>query len=127
MDKSKILMRMIRETEGTYQHGFDHTDISAGDWKKVLNRAGVTEMEPEHESEHGSKFWVWESPKIKIVTLNNPISGEYAGPGKRENEKDFAGYIGLEGDEDTVEIIANLIKSLASDIKGESPGDRSYI
>ena len=44
-----------------------------------------------------------------------------------EPEKDYASYIGIEGNPEMVEKAVDLIKKYASYIKNESPGSRQYI
>ena len=70
-------------------------------------------------------YW-WKGPGISIVTGNNPITGEYMSPDRRENEKGFALYVGLEGDPDKVKEAVAMIKKIGSS-KGESKGKREFI
>jgi hypothetical protein len=72
-------------------------------------------------------MWVWEGPGIKIHTGNDPISGKYGSPGKREDEKDYASYIGIYGKKELVDKAGKMIHDLADDIKEETPGKSRFI
>jgi len=108
--------------------GFDKVDMgSAATWKKIvkafrLKHSAVNpnpaRFGPDYKRQH------WKGSGLLIVTANNPITGHRdeggAGPG-------WAGYIGLEGDQQKVEKAVAMIKKLAVDIGGESKHKRSYI
>ena len=116
------------------KHGFDLTDFKHNKFIVVLKNLGIKPKavrgdEVSGRKEHG---WVWQGPGIRIVTGNNPITGEYhsqGGEGKplRKAEKNYASYIGIEGKKDLVLKTAELINKYASYIKREEPGRRSYI
>lgn len=104
------------------QHGFDLTDIPANRWKRLLRMIGADE-----EPVNKSHAWVWKGNGVTIYTANNPITGEYGARGNRSPEVGYAGYIGIEGNEDKVEDVADYIRDMADYIKGESPGTRDFI
>ena len=134
----KNLKKMIKEEiallnllkEGKRQHGFDLTDFKRGGFQKVLKGVGIRQSKGE---EGRSSGWEWKGPGILIVTGNDPITGEYfssstgRSPIKRKAEKDYASYIGVEGDTKKVDLAVELIKKWASYIKKEDPNRRSYI
>ena len=115
------------------KHGFDLTDFRHNKFIVVLKNLGIKPKavrgdEVSGRKEHG---WVWQGPGIRIVTGNNPITGEFAtkrdGKPTRKNEKDYASYMGVEGKPDLVQQAVELIHKWASYIKDESPGKRHYI
>ena len=136
MDKisKENLKKMIKEEiailnllkEGKRQHGFDLTDFKRNGFQKVLKGVGIRQVKGE---EGRSSWWEWKGPGILIVTGNDPITGEYKSNSKikRKSEKDYASYIGVEGDSKKVDLAVELIKKWASYIKNEAPNRRSYI
>ena len=126
--KKSQLKQIIKEcvaeilSEATAKHGFDLTGITASNWKKVLAAVGVRPA-----AAQSGITWKWTGPGIQIFTGNDPITGKYSQSGGREDEKDYASYIGIEGDPAKVKMAAGLIKKLAKTIKGESPGEREFI
>ena len=129
----KVLKRIIKEEytlarllkEGKRQHGFDLTDFKRGGFQKVLKALGIKPKAQEGRS----SGWEWKGNGILIVTGNDPITGEYYSQSKikRKAEKDYASYIGVEGDTKKVDLAVELIKKWASYIKKEDPNRRSYI
>ena len=117
-------------TEGR-QYGFDLTDFKNGGFQKVLRGLGIKPKAIRGDEVSGRKQsgWVWPGSGIIIVTGNNPITGEYYSGGKikRKSEKNYASYIGVEGNAKKVELAVQLIKKWADYIKNESPGKRNYI
>ena len=109
------------------KHGFDLTDFKSGGFKKLLKLLQIKPKAKLTKSRHGASQWEWKGKNILIVTGNNPITGEYAEKGRRENEKNYASYMGIEGKSDMVETAVELIRQYASHIKNESPGRRGYI
>ena len=122
------LVRMLNE--GRRQYGFDLTDFKSGGFQKVLRGLGIRQKKGE---EGRSSGWEWKGRGILIVTGNDPITWEYfssstgRSPIKRKAEKNYASYIGLEGDSKQVEKAVELIHKYASYIKREYPKRRSYI
>ena len=116
------------------KHGFDLTDFRHNKFIVVLKNLGIKPKavrgdEVSGRKEHG---WVWQGPGIRIVTGNNPITGEYHSQNKegkplRKAEKNYASYMGIEGKPNLVENAVELIKKYASYIKNEQPGRRGYI
>ena len=103
------------------KHGFDLTDFKNKGYQVVLKNLDIPPV-----SKKGSYGWVWKGKDISITTGNNPITGEFFS-GLRKNEKDYAGYIGIEGKQDLVKKAVKLIKKYSTYIKDESPGRRDYI
>jgi len=105
------------------EHGFDLTDFKHNGFKQLLK---ALKIRP--KAKLGGKYgWEWKGNGILVVTGNNPITGEYYKSGARENEKDYASYIGIEGKPELVQQAVELVHKWASYIKDESPGKRSYI
>ncbi|MNK33298.1 hypothetical protein D3C87_517780 [compost metagenome] len=107
------------------QAGFDLTEISAVHWQKLIAEYGLI-------FEDGKDGWTWykyadlDGTRNMVVTANNPITGEYHGGG-RENEPDYASYIGIEGTYDFVVEVFEFIKEHAEYTKSENFGSRNYI
>ena len=110
-------------TEAT-KHGFDLTDFKPGGWARVLRGIGASTTPKKLNTGYPSFRWVGKRAKgasVQIVTGNNPITGEPRG------EKDYASYIGIEGDPQAVKDVVRLIKQNAAYMKDESPGRRDFI
>jgi hypothetical protein len=103
--------------------GFDLTDISAEDWQMIIDVHGLT-------LEENDKGWVWarttETGRNILISANNPITGEYHGS-NRENEPDYASYIGIEGSAEFVTEVYAFIKRYATYYKSSEFGERNYI
>ena len=122
MIKEEIgLIRMLKE--GKKQYGFDLTDFKNKGFEKVLKKLGIKPV-ADHK---GNKGYFWKGSSILIVTGNNPITGEYTDPGRRKAEKNYASYMGVEGDSKKVDLAVELIRKFATYIKNEDPKRRSYI
>jgi len=118
MKHVKLFEQFLNEKR---EWGFDLTDIEGADWIKVLKSVN---LDP-NSGKKTDRGWVWENDKIMIVTANNPITGEhYSGRG---NEKDYASYIGLEGDDATVVKAAKEIQDYAINIKDMNKKSRDFI
>ncbi len=120
MNKAQFLLNLCETDQDEW--GFDLTNISASNWKKVLSAVGIS-SKPNLKDE----VWVWEAPGITIHTGNDPITGKYSRHDKREDEEGFASYIGVYGDKDKVKKVASMIHKLASYIKEENPHQSHYI
>lgn len=102
--------------------GFDLTSMRASDFAKVLQSVGCSTRGVDT-----GRGWMWKGSGILVMTANNPITGEYSPAGRRQIEKDYLSYVGIEGNPDKVKIVADGIRSLASYTKDESPEARDYI
>ena len=134
--KRSELRQIIKEeiqklTESKAEAGFDLTDITASNWKKLLKKYNI----PTKPREVNDR-WVWQAKdrSVTIYTTNDPITGKYSvfhpsWPDRRlkEDEKDYAGSIGITGDKDKVSGIFGFIKKHAHDIKGDDPNARHWI
>ena len=128
LTKSKlkeIIREEIQKLNEAAKHGFDLTDFKRNGFKQLLKALKI-KPKAEHSDKSGGS-WEWKGNGILIVTGNNPITGEYAGEGRRKNEKDYASYMGIEGKPDLVQQAIELVHKWASYIKNESPGRRNYI
>jgi hypothetical protein len=113
---------MTADEGGHKKYGFDLTEIKAANWIKALRSVGVSTT-----PKQTGRGWLWKGPGIIVVTANDPIGGDYYREGGRGNEKDYASYIGIEGDPAKVMTLVKAIKRGATDIKDESPGEREFI
>jgi len=106
---------ILREAE----HGFDLTSFKPGGFQKVLQGLGIP-VSQGTLVQSGSPVWAWAGPGIQIMTGNNPITGERSSRTIGNGEKDYASYMGLEGDAAKVKQAVALIKKHADEIKDES-------
>ena len=113
------------------QHGFDLTDFKPGGFKKFLKALGIPMIAKGSSTgkswSDGDVFY-WRNKDIIIITGNNPITGQYRDKGRRDPEKNYASYVGIEtkNPEDMNNVI-KLFKKHTSYRKGESKGRRSFI
>ena len=106
------------------RHGFDLTDFKPGGYKKVLKALGIPMRSKIGNPDKGFQ---WKGRGILIVTGNDPITGKFRNPDRRDPERNYASYIGIVGDADKVKQAVELIKKNTSYRKGESKGTRGYI
>ena len=128
-------------TEPQREYGFDLTDFkNAKDFKALLKKHGLTKHKKVFHSTYtkGSLFskkgdgyysYSWSNPDgtLELRTGNNPITGVYSVPKQRENEKGFASYMGIKGENNKVEALAKDIKRRATEIKDENPKHNDFI
>ena len=114
--------------------GFDLTGFaSAEQFKLLLERNNLKSYKREHFThdigDYHSEWYhyIWENPRIRLVTGNNPITGKFMTPKARPLEKGYASYIGIQGDKVAVKKLVKDIKKTTLDIKAESPNERDYI
>ena len=113
------------------QHGFDLTDFKPGGFKRFLKALGIP-MIAKGSSTGASwsdgKSFFWRNKDIIIITGNNPITGQYRDEGRRDPEKNYASYVGIETkDPKQMANVVKLFKQNTSYRKGESKGRRSFI
>ena len=113
------------------QHGFDLTDFKPGGFKKFLKALGIP-MVAKGSSTGASwsdgRSFFWRNKDIIIITGNNPITGQYRDKGRRDPEKNYASYVGIETkDPKDMDRVVKLFKQNTSYRKGESKGRRSFI
>lgn len=109
------------DSSGETEWGFDLTHFDKpANFEKLLKMVGI----PANASKVGRSF-VWEGPGIEIRTGNNPLTGEYGDPGRRENDPGYASYMGLKGDADKVKKAAAYIRKF--DPKEETPNSARFI
>ena len=131
--ESEMKMKMNTDTLNAVRDpknknwGFDLTNFQPNTFQKILKDLGIPKeyQRSYHENGDGRGF-IWEGEGIMIETKNNPITGEYGTQGMREPEKDYAGYIGITGEPDQVDMAVKLIKKYGGS-KDESPNKRSFI
>ena len=113
------------------QHGFDLTDFKPRGFEKFLTALGIPKIAKGSStgaSWSDGKSFYWRNKDIIIITGNNPITGQYRDKGRRDPEKNYASYVGIEtkNPEDMNNVI-KLFKKHTSYRKGESKGRRSFI
>ena len=113
------------------QHGFDLTDFKPGGFEKFLTALSIPKIAKGSStgvSWSDGKSFYWRNKDIIIITGNNPIPGQYRDKGRRDPEKNYASYVGIEtkNPEDMNNVI-KLFKKHTSYRKGESKGRRSFI
>jgi hypothetical protein len=105
--------------------GFDLVSfVGARGFANVLAAAGISASQEPGRGHIGE--FIWKGSGIVVVTGNNPITGEYMTPGRRESEPGYAGYMGIEGNSDKVARVVAAVKKYG-DYKDESPGSREFI
>ena len=113
------------------QHGFDLTDFKPGGFKKFLKALGIP-MVAKGSSTGASwsdgRSFFWRNKDIIIITGNNPITGQYRDEGRRDPEKNYASYVGIETkDPKDMDRVVKLFKQNTSYRKGESKGRRDFV
>ena len=113
------------------QHGFDLTDFKPGGFKKFLKALGIP-MVAKGSSTGASwsdgRSFFWRNKDIIIITGNNPITGQYRDKGRRDPEKNYASYVGIETkDPKDMDRVVKLFKQNTSYRKGESKGRRDFV
>jgi len=113
------------------QHGFDLTDFKPGGFKRFLKALGIPMIAKGSSTgaswSDGRSFY-WRNKDIIIITGNNPITGQYRDKGRRDPEKNYASYVGIETkDPKDMDRVVKLIKQNTSYRKGESRGRRDFI
>jgi hypothetical protein len=123
------------------EYGFDLTGFkSAEDFEALLKANGLTKHKKVFHSTYnkdisltkkgdGYYSYSWSNPDgtLELRTGNNPITGVYSVPKQRENEKGYASYMGIKGENDKVEKLAKDIKKRATEIKDEDPKHNGFI
>ncbi len=113
------------------QHGFDLSDFKPGGFKrflKALNIPAVSKGSSSGASWSNGKNYYWRNKDIIIITANNPITGQYYAPDRRDAEKNYASYVGIETkDPKDMDKVVKLFKQNTSYRKGESKGRRDFV
>jgi hypothetical protein len=117
------------------EHGFDLTGFrSSEDFKRLLKQHKLSKGRRVGKSYVDyagvpSKSYQFEfrNKNVKLITANNPVTGQYADRRSRPVEKGYASYIGITGNPRLVKRLATSIRKRASFIKGESKGRRDFI
>lgn len=112
--------------EYKFKSGFDLTDFgNVKVFKTVL-----TMLNASKEVKFNSKLecFEWEGANGKVVTANNPISGEYARKGERPKEVGYASYMRIETNSKTaMDSICGFINENAEYVKGFTPYKARFI
>lgn len=116
--------------------GFDLTSfISAESFENILTEMGLplkakrarARDDFDRKTPLNQRPFVWKRPGLRLVTGNNPITGDYYNSARRPNEKGYASYIGIEGNATAVHKLVKLIKERADYIKDESENASHFI
>ena len=113
------------------QHGFDLTDFKPGGFKRFLKALGIPMIAKGSSTgaswSDGRSFY-WRNKDIIIITGNNPITGQYRDKGRRDPEKNYASYVGIETrNPEDMDNVVKLFKKFTSYRKGESKGRRDFV
>ena len=118
------------------EHGFDLTSFgTAENFKKVLKENKLS-IKGKRKCIIGKDYvgkptkrcqFEWKNKDVKLITSNNPITGQFNEPKRRSPEEGYASYIGIIGDDKQVPKLVKSIKKHARDIKDESKGRRDFI
>ena len=113
------------------QHGFDLTDFKPRGFEKFLTALGIPKIAKGSStgaSWSDGKSFYWRNKDIIIITGNNPITGQYRDKGRRDPEKNYASYVGIETrNPEDMDNVVKLFKQNTSYRKGESRGRRDFI
>ena len=113
--------------------GFDLTDFkSAESFKNLLRRHKLASgykrvYQGKDPWKNNMYHYTWSRKGLKLITGNNPLTGVYSIPNRRQLDKGYASYIGIKGRDKDVKALAMDIKKTARYIKDESPGKRDFI
>lgn len=106
------------------EYGFDLTDFGSVDkFKKVLknNKLPMSAKKKCEKSSYGELCsFEFANKDVKLITANNPLTGEHANYPSRPKEKGYASYIGLTGKKESVSKLKTSIVANAEMIKGKS-------
>jgi len=105
--------------------GFDTTIFSTSeDFNKLLDFFGLVYT---GQRDRNNAF-MFEGEGLKVVTSNNPLTGESNHPDTNPGvRKGFAGYIGVEGDQNKVKDFCRLVKRRCEVYKDFVSGSQPYI
>jgi hypothetical protein len=111
--------------------GFDLTGFdSAETFEKILKHNGLLSGYRRLVRRYAGEIsyvYSWKNSDVEIRTGNNPITGKYSQPRRRETDKGYASYIGIRGKQSAVLKLVKDIKSATNDIKEENPNENPYI
>ena len=104
--------------------GFDLTDFVGKEKWIILLKAHNINPQPELTK----RGWKYTGKNVSIWTLYDPVRGtRYTNPdSEHQGSEGFAGYIGIEGEMESVGLLVKDIKRLGL-IKDESPHRCDYI
>ena len=115
-----VPMKRSKKQEEQVEHGFDLTDVTASNWKAILENVGLDHKQDGVYCDKKQR-WTWKNEHITVVACNDPVSGIPRG------EVDYASYIGVTGKAIFVSDFVRQLKETAINIKGESKGCREFV
>ena len=105
--------------------GFDLTKFpNRSSFQDLINKFNMDYRRVETKNGY---LYTWSNSEVMIVTGNNPISGVYRYPNRREKETGYASFIGVEGKKEAVDSVVDEIQEKASHIKAYDSTERSFI
>lgn len=114
---------MKTKKQKQYECGFDLTDIGVKNFIKLLKLNDLKWTQRKKDS----GAYVWGFDDGYIVTGNDPLTGNYSDPSRREPELGYASYIGVKGTKSFRDRVAKFIKRNAEYIKDYDPKTRQFI
>ena len=118
--------KVVRQTNGSAQAGFDLTGFKKGGFQRVLKVAKIDAQSGSLVS-NPSAHWLWEGDGITVITGNNPVTGKYKTPESRGVEKDYASGMSVFGDAAKVKKVIRSIFMNADFIKEFTPNSMKFI
>lgn len=116
-------VKYLQRYKDCAEYGFDLTSVPAMKWFEMLKRYNMQYTNRKLDKMEGQPTYgafVWGFKDGHIVTGNNPLTGEYYIPGRRDPEIGYCSYIGITGTRAFVRKVKRFIKKHAEYIKDES-------
>ena len=94
-----------------------------GNWPRFKAELGLTYC---GRAPGRCNAFVWTARGLTVDTHNNPETGEYSQPNRRDDEPGYASYIGASGDPARIREFREALKRHATWRKSPITHDRSY-
>lgn len=115
---------------GVFKHGFDLTDFgSAKNFEGLLKRHNLLSGYKRYQlttTPEGKPIYayVWSNKDVTLVTSNNPLTGTYNTPGRRQKQRGYASYVQVKADDKQKgRALVKDINRTAVYIKDQSEGE----
>ena len=121
-------VKYLQHYKNCTEYGFDLTSMPAMKWWEMLKRYDMqyTQRKVDKYTGKADGGFVWGFADGHIVTANDPLTGNYYIPGRREPEIGYCSYIGITRTRAFVRKVKAYIKKHADFIKDEAPS-RQFI